>query len=158
MVSTVDLLLKLYYPISKQSRVIRWFTECFPFSAVGNSLITTCEGSTKHGSVVSVDFYQINSPCTCTVTPLFAGDLLVSSRQVLHFCDTRVIVQKGIIFGCPLSSFSSQIFNVQINQTVTVQAEYIPPSSTGTFYHCLRFEQNGMNFCFSIVCWIIIIT
>lgn len=108
---------------------------------VENSLITTCEGSTETGPAVYIDFYKINRPCTCIVVSLFDGELLVISREeIVHFCNTRVTIEKDIIFGCPLSSVS---FSVKINQTVNVHAEYIPPSTSGTFYHCLGLVQNG---------------
>lgn len=108
------------------------------------SLITSCVGSKKYGPAVFADFYKIKRPCTCIVTPSFVGELLVTSKKVIIIssCNTRVSVSSGIIFGCPLSSVSSQTF-VKINQTVNVQAEYIPPSTTGTFFHCVRFQQNG---------------
>lgn len=44
--------------------------------SVEDSLVTSCEGATKYGPVVQVDFHKINRPCTCIVTPLFAGELL----------------------------------------------------------------------------------
>lgn len=108
------------------------------------SLITSCDGSKKYGPAVFADFYKIKRPCTCIVTPSFVGELLVTSKKVIIIssCNTRVSVSSGIIFGCPLSSVSSQTF-VKINQTVNVQAEYIPPSTTGTFFHCVGFQQNG---------------
>lgn len=80
------------------------------------------------------------------MTPSFVGELLVTSKEVIiNLCDTRVSVSPGISFGCPLPSFSesSYTLNVQINKTVNIQAEYIPPSTTGTFYHCVGFQQNG---------------
>lgn len=108
------------------------------------SLITSCDGSKKDGPAVFADFYEIKRPCTCIVTTSFVGELLVTSKEVIiSFCKTRVSVSSGIIFGCPLSSVSSQTFIVKINQTVNVQAEYIPPFTTGTFYHCVGFQQNG---------------
>lgn len=107
------------------------------------SLITSCDGSKKDGPAVFADFFKIKRPCTCIVTPSFVGELLVTSKKVIiSSCNTRVSVSSGIIFGCPLSSVSSKTF-VKINQTVNVQAEYIPPSTTGTFYHCVGFQQNG---------------
>lgn len=78
------------------------------------------------------------------MTPSFVGELLVTSKEVIiNLCVTRVSVSPGISFGCPLPSFSSYTLNVQINKTVNIQAEYIPTSTTGTFYHCVGFQQNG---------------
>lgn len=39
-------------------------------------------------------------------------------------------------FGCPSQTITSQTLGVQINQTVNRQAQYTPPSTSGTFYHC----------------------
>uniref|UniRef100_A0A8W8JGD8 Uncharacterized protein n=1 Tax=Magallana gigas TaxID=29159 RepID=A0A8W8JGD8_MAGGI len=136
-------------------------TEVFFVTAKGQcpsidekSLITSCDGSKKDGPAVFADFYEIKRPCTCIVTPSFVGELLVTSKKVIiSSCNTRVSVSSGIIFGCPLSSVLSQTFIVKINQTVNVQAEYIPPSATGTFYHCVGFQQNGgLNGNLSVKC------
>lgn len=48
-----------------------------------------------------------------------------------------------MIFGCPISSFSTQTLTVNINQSVDVQAEYVSQYTPGTFYHCIGFQQNG---------------
>lgn len=114
------------------------------------SLITGCDGSKKDGPAVFADFYEIKRPCTCIVTPSFVGELLVTSKNVIiSSCTTRVSVSFGIIFGCALSSVSSQTF-VKINHTVNVQTEYIQPSTTGTFYHCVWFQQNS-NYALTII-------
>uniref|UniRef100_A0A8W8JGC7 Uncharacterized protein n=1 Tax=Magallana gigas TaxID=29159 RepID=A0A8W8JGC7_MAGGI len=123
-------------------------------SIVENSLIASCDGSRKDGPTVYADFFRIKRPCNCIVTPSFVGKLLVISKKVtIKLCDTRVSVSPVIKFGCPLPSFSSHTLNVQINKTVNIQAEYIPPSTTGTFYHCIGFQQNGgLNGNLSVKC------
>lgn len=119
--------------------------------AVGNNSLTRCEGMTKHGPSVYVDFSQINRPCNCIVTPSFVGELLVISKEVaVQSCDTEIIVQNSIIFGCPIIAFSSQTFNVNISQSVEIRAYYKSQYTSGTFYHCLHFQQNGMNVYLSI--------
>lgn len=40
---------------------------------------------------------------------------------------------------------------VQFNQSVSVRAEYLKHYTSGTFYHCLRFQQNGKNINLSVV-------
>lgn len=101
---------------------------------------------TKHGPVVYVDFYQINRPCTCIVTPSFVGDLFVTVREVdVQSCNTEIKVQNSIIFRCPINIISSQTLNVIMNQSVDVRADYVSPSTLGTFYYCLGLQQNGMN-------------
>lgn len=111
-----------------------------------NISLTSCDGLTKHGRVVYVDFFKIKHPCTCIVTPSFNGELLVSSRTVLiNTCNTEINVQNSIVYGCPIQSISSQALNVQINQSVEVRAEYKLPHTQGTFYHCLGLQQNGAS-------------
>lgn len=115
----------------------------FLFCPAGNSLVSSCEGLTKYGSFVYVDFYKINRPCTCIVTTMFDGTLLVISWAVVQVCNTQIVIDKSLIMGCPLQHLSSQALGVQMNELVEVQAEYISPYTSGTFYHCLGFQQNG---------------
>lgn len=119
-----------------------------------NSLVTSCEGSTKYGPIIHVDFHKINRPCTCIVTPLFFGELIVMSRKVVYACNAQVNVQNTFIFGCP-SHLSSQTISVTMNQSLDVRAEYVSLYTSGTFYHCLGFQQNGTIVSFSIVLKII---
>lgn len=115
------------------------------FSPADNSLVTRCEGLTKYGSFLYVDFNQINRPCTCIVTTMFVGELLVISWEVdVPVCNTQIAIDKKFIMGCPLQYFSSLMLDVQMNQSVDVRAEYKLPSTPGTFYHCIRFQQNGI--------------
>lgn len=125
---------------------------------IKNDSLTSCEGMTKHGPIVFVDFNKINRPCACIVTPLFVGELLVSSRKAIGYvCNTEIQVQlqEKIVFGCPIPGFSSGSLNVTTNQLVDVRAKYKPIStrSTETFYHCMGFQQNGeQNGNLSITC------
>nr|XP_019923335.2 uncharacterized protein LOC109618915 [Crassostrea gigas] len=119
-----------------------------------NSLVTSCEGLTKYGSFLYVDFYQINRPCTCIVTTMFVGELLVISLEVdVPVCNTQIVIDKSVIMGCPLQHLTSQTLDVQMNQSVDVRAEYKLPSTPGTFYQCIGFRQNaGLNGNLSVVC------
>lgn len=87
----------------------------------------------------------MNRPCTCTVTTSFIGNLLViSNGGIKEGCNTQVTVANSYHFGCPNTAYSSVTIDVQINQSVVVQSDYSPPFTSGTFYHCLGFQQNGM--------------
>lgn len=113
---------------------------------VGNSIITSCRGPRKYGTNIHIDFVAISHPCTCTVLPLFAGQLLIASREVKYDCKTQIIVKNihnGLIYGCEISKFTTQTLNVNINQSVEVRAEYISPYTSGTFSHCIGLQQNG---------------
>lgn len=127
----------------------------FATFAVEKNSLTSCEGMTKQGVSVFVDFYKINRPCNCIVTPSFDGTLLVTMRGVaVQSCNTEINVQNSIVFRCPIQSISSQALNVQINQSVEVRAEYTLPYAPGTFYYCLGLQQNGMMNNYSIICTI----
>lgn len=120
---------------------VYWF---FPnLCLVENSLVSSCGGPLQYGRAVLVDFYKTNQPCTCIVTPSFVGDLLLTLREVTNVCYTQVNVQNRAIFKCPLLSFTSHVLKVQINEAVEVRAEYALPSTSGTFYYCVGFQQNG---------------
>lgn len=117
------------------------------FSA-GDIPITSCAGSTRYGSYTNIDFTKINRPCTCTVVPSFVGQLIVITKPVtVQECNTQITVDKNIVFRCSASTdpLISTGINVQINQSVVVRAEYLhkSPSISGTFHHCLGFQQNG---------------
>lgn len=109
--------------------------------------ITTCSETTAYGPLIYIDFYEINRPCFCTVTALFKGELLVTAQEIrILSCSTRVVVNGSGVFGCPLSQGTSVTFSLLPFQSLAVQAELSPSSSTGTFYQCLRFQQIGKSF------------
>lgn len=116
---------------------------------VGNKSITTCNFTIKSGPLIYIDFSKINRPCPCTVTPYFRGDLLVTSQEItISSCSTQVVVNGSRIFGCPLPQETSDRFELLQYQSIAVQAEFSPSSSSGTFHQCLWFQQNGKLFFF----------
>lgn len=92
-----------------------------------------------------MDFHKINRPCTCTVISSFVGDILVILKEkvVINNCNTQVNLTNKRVFGCP-SEIGSSLFDVQINSSFLVHAEFINQATTGTFHHCLGFNQNGI--------------
>lgn len=60
-------------------------------------------------------------------------------------CNTQINVNNTLIFGCS-QGLSSHALNVQTNQSVVIQAEYRPPSTSGVFLHCIGFQENGIIF------------
>lgn len=127
------------------------------FYAVRNSIhiLSSCEGLTKHGPAVYVDFYKINRPCNCILTSTFDDKLFVSSIEAINYeCNTEVIVQNTMIFGYPVNQMASIVLNVNINQSVNVRANHASPYASGTFAHCMGFQQNGMKVYLSIFCTI----
>lgn len=114
------------------------------FFSEENSSVTDCDGSTKYGSYISIDSYKINRPCTCTLTSSFVGTLLMLSKTTVEFgCTTQVIIKNEFVFGCRLEKLSSQSVDVIVSQNVNIQIAYILPYSSGEFYHCIGFKQNG---------------
>lgn len=116
------------------------------YFSVGNSIMTNCRGQRKYGTNINIDFVAISHPCTCNVLPSFAGHLLITSREVTNVCKTQIIVKKihtEFIYGCKIPEFISQTLYVNINQSVEVRAEYVSRYTSGTFSHCIGFQQNG---------------
>lgn len=111
--------------------------------SVKNNSITSCDGSTKYGSNIYIDFYEINHPCTCTASPSFAGKLLVTNRQKMTLCYTQVYFQNVFIFRCYKDDLTSHELDVQNNEQFDIRAEYEPPYTSGLFYQCMGFQQNG---------------
>lgn len=157
-IEIISLSLVFLFQIISNSLSVNWIHGIFFFTyffAVGNNLLTNCEGMTRHGPSVYVDFYLINRPCTCIVTPSFVGEIIVTSREVtVQMCNTEIVVQKSVLYGCPIPNFSSQTLTVQFNQSVEVRADYVSPSTSGTFYNCMGFQQNGMEFNSIVICTI----
>lgn len=94
-----------------------------------------------------IDFHAINRPCTCIAFPFFDGQLLITTREIVHDCDTQIYATNAdttFRYGCPIP-FTTQLLIVNINQSVDVRAVYLSSSISGTFYHCLGFQQNSMN-------------
>lgn len=114
---------------------------------VGNISITTCNRVLKSGPRIYVDFNKINQTCECTVTSGFDGDLLVKAETLtIPSCNTKVVVNGSHRFGCPISQGASVTFKLSLDQSINVQAEYSTPSSPGTFYQCLGFQENGNRY------------
>lgn len=115
---------------------------------VGNISITTCNRSLTSGPRIYVDFNKINLPCECTLTLIgFAGVLLVTADTLtVPSCNTEVVVNGSHRFGCPIPQGASATFKLSLDQSINVQAEYSTPSSPGTFYQCLGFQENGNRF------------
>lgn len=119
----------------------------FSFSSVANDtgvVISRCNPSVYNDLVIHIDFYEINSPCTCTVTPKFTGNLLLlSKKSTSEKCNTQVKINDDFMFDCAAPAGSNHSLNVQSNQIVHVQAEYIKLSKQGMFHQCLQIRQYG---------------
>lgn len=126
------------------------FYHIFSLFSVEKRAITSCERSGKYGSNIYIDFNAISRPCTCTAFPSFDGELLITSASgdINYDCGTQIHVKYAkatlFVFGCPISSFSAQTLTVNINQSVDVRADYLSPSTSGMFYHCIQLQRYGM--------------
>ncbi|XP_056016793.1 uncharacterized protein LOC125677491 [Ostrea edulis] len=109
---------------------------------VTSSAVTTCDGSSKAGPQVYIDFYKINSPCTCTVTPSISGNLYITAEKVTVSSCTTTIIVRDTRYTCPTERTLSPL-NVIANQSVTVTASYEENYNYGTFHHCLGFYQSS---------------
>lgn len=112
------------------------------------SLVSRCDTSVYKDLVIHIDFYKINSSCSCTLSPMFTGYLFVLLKESsAEDCNTQVKINNAFMFNCTVPAGSNHTLNVvQSNQVVRVQAEYTQPSKQGTFHQCLEFRQYGKNF------------
>lgn len=80
-----------------------------------------------------------------TALPSFDGELIITTREIAHECDTQKYFKNAITtfrYSCPISFLT---LTVNINQSVDVRAEYVSPYTSGTFYHCFQYQHKGMN-------------
>lgn len=113
------------------------------FSAILRT-ISSCDGSVRFGSVVSVDMNKIGRPCTCTVNSLFVGDLLVHVTSLIDttsLCNTRVIVNSTVVFYC--NKVASSTYKVEVNDILIVRAENMAGNNKNSFNQCVIFSENG---------------
>lgn len=88
------------------------------------------------------DFSKINRRCTCTVTALFSGRIVVTSWRVEHSkCNNRVTVNNKVTFNCKHNGFHT--FDVSINDTVLLEADYQQGYTKGQFKQCIGIENKG---------------
>ncbi|XP_062590739.1 uncharacterized protein LOC134252314, partial [Saccostrea cucullata] len=106
-----------------------------------NPKVTSCDGTTKNGTQVYIDFEKINKPCNCIATPAFDGELLVGAEVTVYPCDAYVKVNSTFLFNCKVKS-EYVALKVQSSNPVTVEADYKSESSRKGFYHCLLFNEN----------------
>lgn len=108
--------------------------------------VSSCNGSVRSGSYILVDMKKIGRPCTCTVNSLFVGYLLVTSFKVTTSpCNTRVRVNSTVIFECN-GDVETSTFQVNVSDTVIMEAENMQRNITGSFYHCIGLGENGNCF------------
>lgn len=70
----------------------------------------------------------------------------MTTRKIFSVCNTEIYVKNAnttFRFGCPISSIIYQTLTVNVNQSVDVRADYNSLHTSGTFYHCMGFGQNG---------------
>lgn len=120
--------------------------QCLLSSRDSGSIVSRCENSMFFDKVLHVDFSKIGHPCTCVVSAKFVGEvLMLSKKSKAEGCNTQIIVNNNLIFGCAIQAVSYNTLNVQTNKSINVQAEYTQSSRTGTFHQCLAFRQKGGN-------------
>lgn len=119
----------------------------FSFSSVANDsgvAVSRCNPSVYKALVIHIDFYEINSPCTCNVTTKFTGNLFVLSKKPTEEeCNTQIKINDDFMFDCTAPTGSNHTLHVQNNQIVHVKAEYTKPSKQGRFHQCLQIRQHG---------------
>lgn len=115
---------------------------CMYINQGDHSTVTRCDGSARSGRGIYADFGKIGRPCTCIVTSLFNGELYVISHKTTHvLCNNRVRVNNTVIFDCKDDGFKK--FDVKINDSIIVKAEYQPGHTSERFNQCLFFINYG---------------
>ena len=88
------------------------------------------------------DFSKINRRCTCTVTALFSGRIVVTSWRVEHSkCNNRVTVNNKVTFNCKDNKYS--MFDVRINESVLLVADFWQGNTSREFKQCLGVGNDG---------------
>lgn len=87
------------------------------------------------------DFSKIKRRCTCTLTALFVGQIILRSWRVESECNNRVTVNNKVTFNCKDNGFHT--FDVSINDTVLFEADYQQGYTKGQFKQCLGIDNNG---------------
>lgn len=102
---------------------------------------TSCDGTTKSEKYLYVDFSKINRPCACTVTALFSGRITVTSWRVEHSKCNSIVTVNNVTFNCKDNKHS--IFDVRINDSVLLVADFWHRNTSGEFKQCLGVGNHG---------------
>lgn len=125
-----------YFPIYIYIQLVSIWCLCINLG--DHNTFTSCDGSTRSERGIYADVDKIGRPCTCIVTSLFNGELYVISHKTTHvLCNNRVRVNNTVIFDCKDDGFKK--FDVKINDTIIIKAEYQPGHTFVKFYQCLVF-------------------
>eukprot|EP00105_Crassostrea_gigas_P001155 XP_011413195.1 PREDICTED: uncharacterized protein YBL113C-like [Crassostrea gigas] len=120
--------------------------QCLLNSQDTGAYVSRCETSVFNDLVIHIDFYEINSQCTCNVTTKFTGNLFVLSKiSTAEECNTQIKITDDFMFDCTAPAESNHTLHVQNNQIVHVKAEYTKPFKQGRFHQCLKIRQYGSN-------------
>lgn len=87
------------------------------------------------------DFSKIKRRCTCTLTALFVGQIILRSWRVESECNNRVTVNNKVTFNC--KDGGSHTFDVSLNDTVLFWADYQQGYTEGQFKQCIGIEKKG---------------
>lgn len=68
---------------------------------------------------------------------------MLLNNSTAEECNTQIKINDDFMFDCAAPAWSNHSLNVQSNQIVHVQAEYIKPSKQGMFHQCLQIRQDG---------------
>ncbi|XP_078326482.1 uncharacterized protein LOC111104121 isoform X4 [Crassostrea virginica] len=103
--------------------------------------VTKCDNKERVGSVLNVDFMEMNQPCNCEVKPLFNGQLVFASNVILYDCYSNVTVRRSdqnddtFAISCP-TQYTSKVYSVSNISVFEISSDYLTRTRTGdTGFH-----------------------
>nr|XP_022294273.1 uncharacterized protein LOC111104548 [Crassostrea virginica] len=114
--------------------------------------VTKCDNKERVGSVLNVDFMEMNQPCNCEVKPLFNGQLVFASNVILYDCYSNVTVRRSdqnddtFAISCP-TQYTSKVYSVSNISVFEISSDYLTRTRTGDtgFHQSIQIFQVHMR-------------
>ncbi|XP_078326469.1 uncharacterized protein LOC111104121 isoform X2 [Crassostrea virginica] len=111
--------------------------------------VTKCDNKERVGSVLNVDFMEMNQPCNCEVKPLFNGQLVFASNVILYDCYSNVTVRRSdqnddtFAISCP-TQYTSKVYSVSNISVFEISSDYLTRTRTGDtgFHQSIQIFQD----------------
>ncbi|XP_062588888.1 uncharacterized protein LOC134250542 isoform X2 [Saccostrea cucullata] len=125
-------------------------------TATENVEITTCDGSTKYGSVIMVKYSKIKSHCECQIKPRFNGVLKFASNTISFSCNTEINIydndKPGEVLRLVCGPRNIGGFNVTNESVLYVISKNVDSSPSTFEQEVTIFEDISFNGTISVKC------
>lgn len=114
--------------------------------------VTKCDNKERVGSVLNVDFMEMNQPCNCEVKPLFNGQLVFASNVILYDCYSNITVRRSdrnydtFAISCP-KQYTSKVYSVSNISVFEISSDYLTRTGDTGFHQSIQIFQ-GMGLIF----------